>query len=210
MNSNERKELKEAFREMASGRRDGLDIDTPFHWVVEGLKSPELFFEHLPILLPSESVLYIEGTRIDPEVAVFYSAHLAQNAEEVARDTIYPAPKIFHVVFSPSVCGGVRQLARNHPTPEMFDHLKAYSDGRLLFTFHDAFDGWLLISDRVPEESVREFTRSLAVSARRAQTKAPNPEHFRSILVALECVEREQALKEGPWYKRLWAWLTGP
>jgi hypothetical protein len=126
-----REELKEQLRSMVAGRGDGIDLDTPFHWVIEGLKQPTKFFEHLPQLLPSDSILYVEGTSIVPEVASFYSSHRARHAVDVVRDTIAPVPDIYHFIFSPDVCVALRQFAETHPVAEMFDHIKALRSNHL-------------------------------------------------------------------------------
>jgi hypothetical protein len=52
MSDPDREELKEQLRAMMAGRGDGIDLDTPFHWVTEGVKQPAALFEHLPELLP--------------------------------------------------------------------------------------------------------------------------------------------------------------
>jgi hypothetical protein len=103
MSATDREELKDQLQAMVAGRGDGIDLDTPFQWVIEDLKQPVAFFEHLPILLPSDSILYVEGTNIAPEVAAFYLSHRARNAVDVVRDTIAPVPDIYHFTFSPEV-----------------------------------------------------------------------------------------------------------
>ena len=146
----DREELKEQLRAMVAGRGDGIDLDTPFHWVIEGLKQPGAFFEHLPTLLPLDSILYVEGTSIAPEVEAFYSSHRAPNAVDVVRDTIAPVPDIYHCTFSPEVCAALRQFAVRHPVAEMFDHIKAYwimlgekvSQAALLFGADDLDGTW--------------------------------------------------------------------
>ena len=198
----EREELKEQLAIMASGRGNGIDLDTPFHWVIEGLKQPTAFFEHLPKLLPSDSILYFEGTSIATEVASFYSSHRAPNAVDVARDTIAPVPDIYHITFSPDVCTALRQLSEKHPVAEMFDHLKAYRGETLLFTFHDAFDGWLCISECLPEDAVAGFCQALGVSRRREETKKRDPEQLRRILWLLENPHKIRIAGE-PWWRRL-------
>ena len=55
MTDTDREELKEQLRAMSAGDGDGIGIDTPFHWVIEGLKQPVPFFEQLPELLPPDS-----------------------------------------------------------------------------------------------------------------------------------------------------------
>lgn len=187
-----------------AGPGSGIDIDTPFQWVVEGVKEPIRFFEHLPLLLPPGSILYCEGTRIVPEVAAFYSTHRAANAVEVARDTISPEPQIFHITFSADVSAGLCELARNHVAAEMCDHIKAYRDETLLFSFHDAFEGRLRISDNVPANTVAQFCDALGGASWREQVSKPDPEQFRKLGVALDRLWRTT----NPWYQRAWWWLT--
>jgi hypothetical protein len=203
-----KEKIKEGLREMAGGRREGIDLDTPFQWVVENLNSPDSFFEHLPILLPPGSILYFEGTTIVPEIAEFYREQRASAPVQVVRDTFYPVPEIFHVAFSPGLCERLRQLAKNHPVSEMFDHIKAYRDGTILFWFHDAFDGWLRVSDKVPEESVATFCRALGVTSRREKTEKFDLEQARRLLVAFEAMEK-RLHAENSWFKRVWRWFVG-
>jgi hypothetical protein len=204
------KELKKQIRAMAAGRNDGLHLDTPFQWMIEGLKQPVPFFEHLPKLLPPDSVLYVEGGEIVPESATFYSAHRAPHPVAVVRDTVFPMPEIFHVTFSPDVSIGLRRLAERRSVAEMFDHLKAYRDGKLLMTFHDAFDGVLCVSEHVPEKTVAQFCRALEVDYRREKTAQRDPEEFRKVLWALENhPERLKHLaRHEPWFRRAWRWLS--
>src|SRR4051812_30847897 len=115
MANTEREELKVQLRAMATGRDNGIDLDTPFHWEVDGLNKPDPFFEHLPELLPPDSILYVEGTSIAPDIAAFYSSHHARNAVEVVRDTIMPSPDTYHLAFSPEVVVGLRQTAAGRP-----------------------------------------------------------------------------------------------
>jgi hypothetical protein len=207
MPSTDREELKEQLRSMVAGRGEGIDLDTPFQWVIEGLKQPVVFFEHLPTLLPPDCILYVEGASIAPEVAAFYSSHRAPNAVAVVRDTIAPVPDIYHFTFSPDVCAALRQFAERHAVAEMFDHIKAYRGESLLFTFHDAFDGWLCISDHVPDTTVAEFCRVVGVSHRREETKRRDPDQLRRILWAFENPQKVRIAGE-PWWRRLWRHWT--
>jgi hypothetical protein len=208
MPSPDREELKEQLRAMAAGRGDGIDLDTPSQWVIEGLKQPVGFFEHLPTLLPPDSILYVEGTSIAPDVVAFYSSHRARNAVDVVRDTIAPVPDIYHFTFSADVCAALRQFAQRRPVAEMFDHIKAYRSESLLFTFHDAFDGCLRVSEHLPDEAVGRFCDALGVSPRREETKRRDPEQLRQILWVLENPHKVRIAGE-PWWRRLWRHWTG-
>lgn len=187
---------------MIAGHNDGIDLDTSFHWIVEGIKQPEPFFTSLASLLPADAILYVEGGRIAPEVATLYEAHLAQKPVAVVRDTLFPEPDIYHVNFSSEVAARLRELATTRPPHELCDHLKAYRENSLLFTFHDAFDGWLLISEHVSESVVAEFCRTLGVACRRELTKKRDPEQFRAFLNALEHPDKVR-IKRKPWWREL-------
>ena len=41
MNAAEREHWKENLRAMIAGRLDGIDVDTPFTWDVDGIKQPK-------------------------------------------------------------------------------------------------------------------------------------------------------------------------
>src|SRR5439155_14980820 len=87
--------LKEQLTLMAAGRGDGIDLDSPERWVVEGLRDPILFFRNLELLIPADSILYFECSDLPSEVARFYEAHRAgRNAVCVVRDMIFPVPEI--------------------------------------------------------------------------------------------------------------------
>lgn len=147
---------------MIAGRGDGIDLDSPERWLIENLKDPVAFFRHIDQLIPADSILYFEGTGILPEIGCFYEAHRASNAVPVCRDTIFPAPQMFHVAMTAEVVEGIIGLLRAHPREACFNHVKAYRNEELLFAFHDAFDGSdFLVADRVPEQNVQAFCSSL-------------------------------------------------
>ena len=172
MNATEREGLKEQLRVMAAGRGDGIDLDSVDRWVVEGLKDSIAFFRHLGDLVPPDSILYFEGSAIIPEAAQLYERNRAANPVCVVRDSIFPIPEVFHVSMSPGVIESLIDLLRQHPVEACFHHVKAYREGKLLFTFHDAFDGsYLLVSDRIPEESIRAFTSILGAVHRRDERR---------------------------------------
>lgn len=203
-------ELAIQLRAMLAGRGDGIDLDTPFHWVIKDLKQPVPFFEHLPDILPPDSILYAEGTSIAADIAAFYSSHRARNAVDVKRDTIVPVPDVYHFRFSPEVSSAMRMFAANRPIAEMFDHIKAYQGKSLLLTFHDAFDGELRLSDHLSEDSVARFCRTLGASCRRAKTKRRDPEKLRRLLLALEGPNKMKSrVRIQHWLGKIWRRWTG-
>lgn len=202
MDGSEREQFKEQLQAMAAGRGDGIDLDSVDHWVVEGLTDPISFFRHLTVLIPSDSILYFEGGEIVPEVAQFFQRNRANNATSVVRDTIFPVPEMFHVSLSDEVLKGLIDLLQRHPLEACFHHVKAYREEKLLFTFHDAFDGSdLLVADRIPEESLTAFTSTLGATHRREpNVNNRDPEQLRRLLWMMENPEKVRMF--WPWWKK--------
>jgi hypothetical protein len=202
MNVTEREGLKEQLRVMAAGRGDGIDLDSVDRWVVEGLKDPIEFFRHLGDLVPPDTILYFEGTSIISEAVQLYEKNRAANAVCVVRDTIFPVPESFHVSLCSDVIEGLVELLRHHPVEACFHHVKGYRQGKLLFTFHDAFDGsYLLISDRIPEDTIGRFSSILGgVYRREPNVNKRDPEQLRRFLWALE--NPQELRMNWPWWKK--------
>ena len=203
MTPSERESFKEQLRLMAAGRGDGIDLDSPERWVVDGLRDPAAFFQHLHQLIPPDCILYFEATNPAPEVVQFYEANRArENAVCVVRDTLFPVPEIFHVQMRTGLAEDFLNLLGKHPQPRCFTHVKAYRDAQLLFAFHDAFDGSpLLVSDRIPAERVQAFCANTGATSRlEPNENKRDPEVLRRLLWAMENPEKVKIL--WPWWKR--------
>ena len=209
----ERQTPAEELRAFIAGRGEGLVIDTPQYWVTESIRREQApnFFQSLSMILPADSILYFEGTCIAPDVAKFYSAHRAQNAVAVARDTISPVPDTYHICFSPAVIAELIELTARHQQEEMFDHIKAYRGERLLFSFHDAFSGWFRVSQDVSREAVEKFAASLGVTFSIEETKPGDNAALQMLLELMEDPDgfRKIRVHGEPFWRTWWRRLTG-
>jgi hypothetical protein len=208
MPPSERDQLISGLRGILSGEGAGIDLDSPTQWVLESVRQPVPFFRALPMLLPSGAVLYFEGTTIAPYVAGFYERHAATETVPVVRDCIVPVPEVFHVAYSAPVINGLCELAGERETTELFDHIKAYHDAALLFTYHDAFDGQLRISDRLPESVIRDFCATLECTYTQEITKLRDPEQIQRLLLAIENYGEGRPARTSLW-KRIWRFFAG-
>jgi hypothetical protein len=210
MPPSEREQLMNGLRAALRGEHAGIDLEPGKQWVIWSIREPIPFFRALTRLLPAGGVLYMEGTEIAPYVAGFYERHAPTDTVPVVRDTISPEPDIFHVSFSPAVIDGLCELAGERESSELFDHIKGYHNGALVFTYHDAFDGQLRVAERVPESVIREFCELLGGTYTQEATQARDPEHrdLRRILWALENPDKVRILPEPIW-KRVWRFITG-
>jgi hypothetical protein len=206
MTSAEREHLKDNIREIVAGD-DGIEMDTELRWVVSGIKEPVPFFQSLSLLLSPDAILYFEGCSVAPDVSAFYESHRAHSAVAVVRDTIFPVSGVFHVSFTSEVVTRLCELAASRPSKELFDHVKAYRDKVLLLHFHDAFypnlDRSLLISERIAEASVAEFSSRLGASYRSEQNVNKRIEGLQALLKAMENPSKVRIAGEH-WWSRIW------
>jgi len=188
---------------MAAGRGEGIDLDSTQRWAIEGLRDPAVFFRCLEQLIPGDSILYFEAINPVLEVAEFYKANRARDgAECVVRDMIFPVPEMFHVQIRSGVIERLVELLGKHPQQSCFTHVKAYRQQKLLFAFHDAFDGsCLLVSDEIPAERVQAFCARTGTTSRREQNENKrDPEVLRRLLWAMENPGKVRML--WPWWKK--------
>lgn len=205
MPESEHEQLIPNLRAMIAGDGSGLEIDSEKWWAVTGIAAPIPFFQSLSKILPSGSVLYMEGEDIRPWAADLYERYVPAVIVPVARDTIAPMPKMFHVVFSDVLIGELCEMAQGRETRELFYHIKGYCGQKLLFTFHDAFSGQLLISGDIAEPMVAEFCGALGVPYMSEPAKKRDKAGLKRILFALENGGRFPV----PFWKRIWNYLSG-
>jgi hypothetical protein len=193
----------EQMRLMAAGRGDGIDLDSTDRWVVDGLREPDAFFQHLHELIPDNSILYFETNNPAPEIRKFFEENRAlAGAVCVVRDMIFPIPEVFHVQLRPGLIQELQEILSRHPLERCFANVKAYRNGQLLFAFHDAFDGSSFpISDRVSVERVEAFCVATGSRFRREPNlNKRDPEELRRVLWAME--NPNKLKKRWPWWKR--------
>jgi hypothetical protein len=166
--------------------QSGLDIDTPCQWVVENLNDPLLFFENLAIFVGRDAVLYIECLDIVPEASAFYFGQQSPHREIVARDLVFPIPIIYHLRFSPELVVGMKRLASKFSIDSLFSHIKCYKDKQIVFTFHDAFNGYLRIADNVSEVNVGKFCNALKCGYALEKTVPRDLQQLQKILSSLQ------------------------
>jgi hypothetical protein len=109
--------------------------------------------------MPKDAVLYLEGGSIAPEIAAFLAARPALEPREVARGTIWPTARTFHVPLT--ALPEVRALAERHAAPEVCDHLVVYRGDEWLLWAHDAGYGYVQLARSLPVETVERFRLAL-------------------------------------------------
>ena len=69
-------------------------------WRIEAVRDSTLFLAHLPLLVPEQSTLFLEGTT-EKAVERYLKARPAPNPTKVAVATVWPRPDIHHLAITP-------------------------------------------------------------------------------------------------------------
>ncbi len=153
--------LKKAFG-IPENILEGATIDCRNAVEVTAPKDGVSLVANLATLLPDNATLYFEGNSIRREVADFLSAHESSRKLKMARGTIWPEPRIYHVSLTHEVIEQLVDFFSSLSSHEICDHLHAHAEGEVLFQWHDAFSNDpLLLSSRIPEERIRAFCSKL-------------------------------------------------
>ncbi len=185
--------MKEAVRKLVVEWDESLHIAGRTYWKLEGVTDPRTFFRHLPKIFPYGMTLLIEGLEIGLSAKSLYADYPAIYTKKVACDTMSPTPDSYHVEFSADFSDRLCQLIESQGLSAAFYHFKGYSQNEVIFTFHDAFEGELVLSSSLSEAMVRDFAGGLGRAAEHAVFPVDLREHLKQI---------DRAMNP-PWWRRV-------
>ena len=188
-------ELKHGLHKLVEEWDSSLHMGGKTYWKIDGIINPKAFFQHLPKIFPIGMTLLIEGEEMGLTATSWYEQHAAPNIQKVACDQFSPIPEFYHVTFTADFAEGLCEIITSQGLARAFYHFKGYSEREILFTFHDAFEGPLLVSDSVNKASIDEFTTALGKNA--LQEIFPNQ---------LENLRAINQILNPPWWKRLFGY----
>jgi hypothetical protein len=110
--------------------------------------------------------LYLEGGSHSDEVTAFVDAHSIPAVEQIARGTIWPRQKVYHLPATPEIFDALSRLADHHALPEICEHLVIYHPSLVLVDWYDVFDREAYASSTIPEQVIREFAEIVGGSYR--------------------------------------------
>jgi hypothetical protein len=185
-------ELKHGLQKLVTEWDESIHMEGKTYWKIDGIIDPKSFFLHLPKIFPLGRTLLFEGEEMGLTATSWYEQHPAIYMRKVACDQFSPIPAFYHVTFTDAFAEGLCQIIASQGLVRAFYHFKGYSEREILFTFHDAFEGALYVSNSVDKSSVDEFAASLGKSAQQ--------EIFPNQLEKLRAIDRSL---NPPWWKRL-------
>ncbi|MFZ1748189.1 MAG: hypothetical protein WBO24_03100 [Nitrospirales bacterium] len=154
--------LTRLFKSVPNDQMEGIRLNTrETYWEVEGPKTFAEMFNALKGWISEDAVLYIEGGTPDAEIDRFIATHSVSGTLHIARGTIWPRPKIFHVPATRLVLTELSKIMKHHAEPELAVHFHVYRKDLVLLEWHDAFSQPMLMSDAIPEETVKVFANKI-------------------------------------------------
>src|SRR5262245_9512798 len=123
-------------REEMNGIR--LDTKQP-HWEVSGKTDFPAVLAALPDLLPGDCVLYFEGGSPAGKLQECLRGEQIPERAHVAYGTIWPKPRIFHLVATLPTITRLSELMGSCAYPELAVHFHVYRGQTVLLQWHDAF-----------------------------------------------------------------------
>ena len=162
--------LKWLFKKGGTSTSAGALLKVEQCWEVPAPSTTGRIAPAFGTLLPPGSVLVLEGTSIDHEVATSFSKYLVAPALDIRPGTIWPQPKRLDIGVSPEALRVFEDLLGGLAEPQICHHLYAYANGVLLLQWHDAFDDPIYLAGAIAEASVDKFCATLGVRP----TRRPN------------------------------------
>ena len=132
-------------------------------WKVSGVRTAEVFFRAVPLLLPDATHMFLEGSP-DPDIEALL-ADAADEADYGAQvGTIWSWPRKtrrFSVRVSSELFARLSEASLHHAEPEICDHVHVYRGQEALLQWFDAFADPLLISKSVIRERAERFASAV-------------------------------------------------
>ena len=184
--------MKSSVRKLVSEWDESLHLAGRTYWNLKGVTDPRVFFRHLPRIFPHGMTLLIEGLEIGLSAKSLYEEYPAIYTKKVACDTMSPTPDSYHVEFSADFSDRLCRLIESQGLAAAFYHFKGYSESEVIFVFHDAFEGELVLSSSLSEAVVQEFASGLGQRAEHAVFPGDLRENLKQI---------DRAINP-PWWRR--------
>jgi hypothetical protein len=146
----------------------GIKLNFDDYWVIN-VKKVDItaFIREMSILFPDDSVIYIEGTSIDPAIKKYLQAHNAEKITRVEVGTLWPRPTVFHISLSEEHLQKLAEFTDNYALPEICDHLIVYKGEEVLLEGYDFFAQDINLSGKIDENKVRVFCEKVGCTFKR-------------------------------------------
>lgn len=147
-------------RLLGAASPSGLRLGQPCR-EVDGAAGFSELFEALHGWVPEGAILYFEGGSPDAQIEDFMTEHSIPERVHIAPGTIWPKPRVFHVLATGETLSELAKIMECHAAPELAIHFHVYRDDSVLLEWHDAFSQPMLLSRRISEDQVKALADRL-------------------------------------------------
>lgn len=154
------KRIKKFFESLACDKIDGLHLQcVPQYWELEGKTDFPTFLGALPMLVSSNSLLYLEDGSPSGDLKQWLHQNMVTPVEKIAQGSYGFESRAFHIPLTESNMRELAMLSGQVASPELAIHVHVYEPGRVILEWHDAFNNPMHIDQGVEESKVAEFAR---------------------------------------------------
>ena len=146
----------------------GIALGRDAAWEVSPTRDFPSLLRALPLLLPNDAVLYLEGGSPPQDVKTFLDTHCVPERSHVAMGTIWPRPNSFHLPANAENLSQLAALAEKCAAMQIAVHLHVYAQGGVILEWYDAF--WkdpFKLSGAIPEDRVKVLSSVLGLPYKR-------------------------------------------
>ena len=153
------------FNYVPKQERQGIKLNFKDYWAIN-IRNVDIttFINEMSILFPEGSIIYIEGTCLDPSIQKYLQAHHAEEITKVETGTIWPRPAFYHISLSEEHLQKLAGFTENYALPEICGHLIVYRGNEVLLEGYDFFDQDIYLAGKIDENKIRVFCEKVGCS----------------------------------------------
>ncbi len=114
------------------------------------------FLRQLPNIAPSNSILCLEGGGA-PEIEAYLLKRPATYENQTNQGFLKMRPKIFYMPITKENLQGLAALSERYAEPEVSSHLRVYSNGKILLSWHDLPSDPFYVANEIDEAVLKKF-----------------------------------------------------
>lgn len=162
--------LYKLFNAVPPSERKGITLTDPF-WEVTPIENIESLLLALPLLVPDNSILYLEDVGLRDNLRSFLEKINIVNNTKVAMGTIWPKPKCYQILITEKSMKELSEIANKYVPCEVASHVHVYKDNNMLLQWFDAIiNEPIYMSKNIAEETVKEFCKKTGTIYKRIKS----------------------------------------
>ena len=154
--------MSPGYRHTPLSSRLGLSFNESAYWRVDMAEAEcfMFFIAGLRQVFGDADTLYIEASKLDPEVAAFYEGFPKPLKPHIMRLSRRPQAKSFHIPLSKAAHKTLSQFSTCKTFAEICDALLVYRGEKIMLDGSRIGERVALFSGELPESRIKKFTQT--------------------------------------------------